>query len=83
MGTNKETMETENRTIVLRGKDNFTVSDLKKVLNKFEDNTPIDFGVLTNGSVVFNQTDNFIFETYSEIGMPYDFTLGIITDYDL
>tara|TARA_R110000782_G_scaffold268724_1_gene365682 strand:- start:693 stop:944 length:252 start_codon:yes stop_codon:yes gene_type:complete len=83
MGTNKETMETENRTIVLRGKDNFTVSDLKKVLNKFEDNTPIDFGVLKNGSVVFNQTDNFIFETYSEIGMPYDFTLGIITDYDL
>jgi hypothetical protein len=48
----------------LTGKDIFTISDLVKVLSKFDQDAKVNFGTITEKCCSFSQNDNFIFKLY-------------------
>ena len=48
----------------LTGKDIFTISDLVKVLSKFDQDAKVNFGTITEKCCSFSQNDNFIFQLY-------------------
>ena len=74
----------KNKLNFLKGKPKFLVSDLKKILNKLDDNVEINFGVLKNNNVIFTQEYNFIFDIHYQTRddeMEENYQLNIITDH--
>jgi hypothetical protein len=68
---------------ILKGKEQFTVSDLIKILNKLNQDAQIIFGVATKKSTSFCQNENFIFRLrYQDREAEWDenYTVDIITD---
>ena len=69
----------------LTGKDIFTISELVKVLSKFDQDAEVKFGIITEQCKSFRQNDNLIFQLYynsrenDDIG-KYEF--HILTDTD-
>jgi hypothetical protein len=64
----------------LKGKEEFTVSDLIKVLSTLDGNATINFGVkLTENRYTFCQDDNFIFRL-EEGEWEGEYSVDIITD---
>ena len=70
---------------ILRGKDSFTVKDLKKVLDKMNDHAEVRFGGinLETNHTIFKQEDNMIFRiTFDDRESEWeeDYTLEILTE---
>lgn len=65
---------------ILKGKEDFYVSDLIKVLSALDGNAIVRFGVkLTENRYSFCQDDNFIFKL-SEGELEGEYSVDIITD---
>jgi len=68
---------------ILKGKEQFTVSDLIKILNKLNQDAPVVFGVAKKSSTCFSQNENFMFRLrYQDREAEWDenYTVDIITD---
>ena len=50
----------KNQSNILTGKNQFLVSDLKRLINKIDDNAKVEFGVIEDNNVIF-QEENIIF----------------------
>ena len=68
---------------ILKGKEEFTVSDLIKILNVLNQDAKIDFGLLSSRGTGFCQNENLLFRLKyrnREDEWEGNYTVEIITD---